>query len=82
MDSFRRHRLLEKAMQYEQVLITTTDLDQVNDFFGSKAKYFYVSNSQIWPSTQSGNVGASPVSASMPAAVSDDAARETIDESL
>ena len=82
MDSFRRHRLLEKAMQYEQVLITTTDLDQVNDFFGSKAKYFYVSNSQIWPSTQSGNVGASPVSASMPASVSDDAARETIDESL
>ncbi len=62
MDSFRRHRLLEKATQYEQVLITTTDLDQVNDFFGSKAKYFYVANGQVWPSSQSGDVGDVPVS--------------------
>ncbi|GIS93623.1 MAG: hypothetical protein CM1200mP22_08600 [Dehalococcoidia bacterium] len=33
MDSSRRYRLLEKATRYEQVLITTTDLNQVNDFF-------------------------------------------------
>ena len=61
MDSSRRNRLLEKATQYEQVLITTTDLEQVNDFFGSKAKYFYVSNGQVWPSNQSGEVNDIPV---------------------
>ena len=73
MDSFRRHRLLEKATQYEQVLITTTDLDQVNDFFGAKAKYFYVANGQVWPSSQSGDVGDVPVS--------DGETSQTIDES-
>ena len=61
MDSFRRHRLLEKATQYEQVLITTTELEQVNDFFGSTAKYFYVSNGLVWPSDRFGDVGDSPV---------------------
>ena len=43
--------------EYEQVLITTTDLEQVNRFFGSKANYFYVSNGQVWPSDQFGDVG-------------------------
>ena len=57
MDSSRRHRLLEKAMRYEQVLITTTDLEQVNDFFGAGANYLYVSNGEVWPSDQDGNVG-------------------------
>ena len=76
MDSFRRHRLLEKATQYEQVLITTTDLEQVNDFFGSKAKYFYVANGQVWPAEQSGNVGDLPVP---PAATGQ--AGQAIDES-
>ncbi len=61
MDSFRRHRLLEKATQYEQVLITTTELEQVNDFFDSTAKYFYVSNGLVWPSDRFGDVGDSPV---------------------
>lgn len=77
MDSSRRRRLLEKATQYEQVLITTTDLEQVNDFFGSKAEYFYVSNGQVWPSSQFGDVGDSPVSAP----VSYDDAGQTIDGS-
>ena len=77
MDSFRRRRLLEKATQYEQVLITTTDLEQVNDFFGSKAKYFYVSGGQVWPSSESGKVGNEPVS--VPAF--EDAAGQAIDES-
>ncbi len=63
MDSARRHRLLEKATRYEQVLITTTDLEQVNDFFGSGANYLHVSGGQIWPSDEHGNVGDSPVSA-------------------
>ncbi|MCS5654459.1 MAG: DNA replication/repair protein RecF [Dehalococcoidia bacterium] len=62
MDSSRRHRLLEKAMRYEQVLITTTDLEQVNDFFGAGANYLYVSNGEVWPSDQDGNVGDSPAS--------------------
>ncbi len=61
MDSSRRHRLLEKATRYEQVLITTTDLEQVNDFFGSGANYFLVSKGQVWPSDEGGNVGAEPV---------------------
>ena len=62
MDSSRRHRLLEKATRHEQVLITTTDLEQVNDFFGSGANYFQVSKGQVWPSDEGGNVGAEPVS--------------------
>ena len=62
MDSSRRHRLLEKATRYEQVLITTTDLDQVNDFFGARANYLYVSNGEVWPSDKDGNVGDKPVS--------------------
>ena len=61
MDGFRRHRLLEKTTQYEQVLITTTDLEQVNDFFGPKANYFYVSNGQVRPSDQYGEVSDVPV---------------------
>jgi DNA replication and repair protein RecF len=62
MDSSRRHRLLEKATRYEQVLITTTDLEQVSDFFGAGANYLYVSNGEVWPSDQDGNVGDTPVS--------------------
>ncbi len=62
MDSSRRHRLLEKATRYEQVLITTTDLEQVSDFFGSGANYRYVSGGQVWPSDQYGIVADSPVS--------------------
>ena len=62
MDSSRRHRLLEKATHYEQVLITTTDLEQVSDFFGSGANYHYIAKGQVWPSDQDGNVSESPVS--------------------
>ena len=61
MDGFRRRRLLEKATQYEQVLITTTDLEQVNDFFGSKAHYFFVSNGEVRPSDQYGELSDGPV---------------------
>ena len=66
MDGSRRRRLLEKATQYEQVLITTTDLDQVNDFFGSTANYFYVSNGQVRPSDQYGELSDSPLAAEDP----------------
>ena len=66
MDGSRRSRLLEKATQYEQVLITTTDLEQVNDFFGSTANYFYVSNGQVRPSDQYGELSDGPVTADDP----------------
>ena len=62
MDEVRRHRLLEKSMCYEQVLITTTDLEQVNDFFGPAANYFYVSGGRVWASDEHGNVAEFPVS--------------------
>ncbi|MCI0829362.1 MAG: DNA replication/repair protein RecF [Chloroflexi bacterium] len=86
MDSSRRHRLLEKATRYEQVLITTTDLEQVSGFFGSGADYRYVANGQVWPSDQNGNVGDNPVSAPASDVVSDGAtgeeAGQAIDESV
>ena len=77
MDSSRRDRLLEKATHYEQVLITTTDLEQVNDFFGAGANYHYVAKGHIWPSDQDGNVSENPVSTQ----VEEFEAGQTIDES-
>ena len=86
MDSSRRHRLLEKATRYEQVLITTTDLEQVSGFFGSGADYRYVANGQVWPSDQNGNVGDNPVSAPASDVASDgtngEEAGQAIDESV
>ena len=49
MDAFRRRRVLEKAAQYPQVLITTTDPEQVSGFFGANATYFQVDRGQITP---------------------------------
>ena len=40
MDAGRRRRVLEKVVQYQQVLITTTDLDLVRDFFGLEGHLF------------------------------------------
>ena len=81
MDSSRRHRLLEKATRYEQVLITTTDLEQVNDFFGSGANYCYVSGGQVWPSDQDGNVADNPVSYEDDGREAREETNGTIDES-
>ena len=47
MDASRRHRVLEKASQYPQVLITTTDPEQVSGFFGAGAFYFRVHEGKI-----------------------------------
>ena len=47
MDASRRYRLLEKAAQYPQVLITTTDPGQVSGFFGAGATYFHVDAGQV-----------------------------------
>ena len=49
MDAGRRRRVLEKVVQYQQVLITTTDLDLVRDFFGREATYFQVGGGGVSP---------------------------------
>ena len=49
MDSTRRSRVLEKATQYEQTLITTTDLEPVRKHFGPAAAYFQVEGSGVRP---------------------------------
>ena len=57
MDAGRRRRVLEKVVQYQQVLITTTDLDLVRDFFGLRATYFQVGGGSVSPlSDDSGSV--------------------------
>ena len=49
MDAVRRERVLEKASHYPQVLITTTDPEQVAGFFGAGAFYFRVGEGQVLP---------------------------------
>ena len=40
MDAERRRRVLEKTGDYPQVMITTTDVEQVSGYFGASAAYF------------------------------------------
>ena len=47
MDAERRRRVLDKTVQYPQVMITTTDIDQVCGFFGKSATYFRVDGGKI-----------------------------------
>ena len=49
MDAFRRRRVLEKVSQYQQTLITTTDLELVRGFFGTKATYYNVDGGYVYP---------------------------------
>ena len=49
MDAVRRRRVLEKASKYPQVLITTTDPEQISGFFGAGAFYFSVHGGLITP---------------------------------
>lgn len=49
MDSERRRRVLEKATQYQQTLITTTDIEPLREFFGQGAKYFRVADGGVQP---------------------------------
>ncbi len=49
MDAARRRRVLEKAGRYPQVLITTTDPEQVSGFFGAGASYFRVAGGKVTP---------------------------------
>jgi recombinational DNA repair ATPase RecF len=56
IDSFRRNRVLEKTSHYQQVLITTTDLEQVSGYFGSNAVYHKVDGGQVLPYDAAGGV--------------------------
>ena len=49
MDSLRRRRVLEQTAQYQQILITTTDLDLVAGYFGDRASYFEVQGGLVKP---------------------------------
>ena len=49
MDADRRRRVLEKTTDYPQVMITTTDMEQVSGFFGASAAYFRVDGGRITP---------------------------------
>jgi recombinational DNA repair ATPase RecF len=47
MDASRRQRVLDKIARYQQVLITTTDLEVVQRHFGRLATYFKVASGQV-----------------------------------
>lgn len=47
MDASRRQRVLDKIARYQQVLITTTDLDIVRQHFREQATYFKVAGGQV-----------------------------------
>ena len=47
MDSTRRSRVLEKASQYQQALVTTTDPEPLRGFFGPEATYFQVAGGGV-----------------------------------
>ena len=47
MDANRRRRVLEKTANYPQVMITTTDREQVHGFFGNGVPYHYVEGGKI-----------------------------------
>ena len=49
MDASRREKVLGKARQYHQVLITTTDLGLTRDYFGNDASYFQVKGGVVLP---------------------------------
>ena len=49
MDASRRRRILEKVSQYQQTLITTTDLELVREFFGTNANYYKVDGGNVCP---------------------------------
>ena len=49
MDAFRRRRVMEKVSQYQQTLITTTDLALVQEFFDTKATYYKVDGGNVYP---------------------------------
>jgi DNA replication and repair protein RecF len=49
LDAQRGKRVLEKATQYEQTLITTTEPEHIRGFFGPAATYFSVTSGGVNP---------------------------------
>ena len=49
LDASRRRLVLQKVSRYQQVLITTTDLATVAEFFGTGATYFRVAEGKVLP---------------------------------
>lgn len=49
LDAQRGKRVLEKATQYEQTLITTTEPENIRGFFGPAATYFSVAGGGVHP---------------------------------
>jgi DNA replication and repair protein RecF len=49
LDAQRGKRVLEKATQYEQTLITTTEPEHIRGFFGPAATYFSVVGGGVHP---------------------------------
>jgi DNA replication and repair protein RecF len=49
MDASRRRRVLEKIANYQQALITTTDLELVQGYFEDRATYFQVAGGEVRP---------------------------------
>jgi DNA replication and repair protein RecF len=49
LDASRRRLVLQKVSRYQQVLITTTDLAPVAEFFGARATYFRVAGGGVLP---------------------------------
>ncbi len=47
MDSERRRRVLKKIAGYRQSLITTTDVEPLQEFFGADAAYFRVAGGKV-----------------------------------
>ena len=47
MDISRRRRVLEKITGYEQVMITTTEPELIQQLLGSEAAYFRVEEGQV-----------------------------------
>ncbi|MFQ6028473.1 MAG: DNA replication/repair protein RecF [Dehalococcoidia bacterium] len=47
MDAWRRRRVMEKIAGYQQSLITTTDLETVQEFFGAGATYYRVEENRV-----------------------------------
>ena len=51
LDSFRRSRVLEVALQYQQVIITTTDLEPIRQSDLGGAAYYEVRGGVVSPDT-------------------------------
>ena len=47
MDSTRRRRVLQQVTRFQQILVTTTDVEQAGEFFGPSAQFFRVDSGEV-----------------------------------